>query len=136
MNSQEKCVDTKGVIRSHKERQYNNHKKKNKRTNNELQNISHKAKHRATRTPLNNGSDCRCPGRISSHYSTLVVIDPHRIDRCKSYYHTITDTTDHQYIVFIHIHLCHRPTVVPIPFHHRYRDVGRHLIIVKILIKT
>ena len=35
------------------DRQYNDHKKKNKGTNNDLQNITEKTKDRATRIPLN-----------------------------------------------------------------------------------
>ena len=47
--------DTKGVIRISKlkkDRQHNGQKKKDKRTNNNLQNITHKTKYRVTRTPL------------------------------------------------------------------------------------
>ena len=46
--------DTKGVIRSRKlkDRQYNDLKKKDKRTNNDLQNITQKNKDRITGTPL------------------------------------------------------------------------------------
>ena len=43
--------DTKGVIRickSKKDRQHNNEKKKDKRTNNYLQNITHKTKDQVT----------------------------------------------------------------------------------------
>ena len=44
----------KGIIRIHKskDRQHHGQKKKNKRTNNDLQNFTHKTKHRVTRTPL------------------------------------------------------------------------------------
>ena len=48
--------DTKGAIRiriSKKIRQHNGHKKKYKRTNNDLQNIAHETKGRTTRTLLN-----------------------------------------------------------------------------------
>ena len=50
-----KFEDTKGVsiIRKSKDRQHNGQKKKDKRTNNDLQNITHKTKDRETRTPLN-----------------------------------------------------------------------------------
>jgi hypothetical protein len=43
---QETCTDTKGVIRSHKSknRQHNGQKKRDKRTNNDLQNTSQKTK--------------------------------------------------------------------------------------------
>jgi len=46
--------DTKGVIkiRKSKNRQHNGQKKKDKRTNNDLQNTTQKTKDRATRTPL------------------------------------------------------------------------------------
>jgi uncharacterized protein (UPF0333 family) len=47
--------DTKGVIKISKlkkDRQHNGQKKKDKRTNNNLQNITHKTKYRVTRTPL------------------------------------------------------------------------------------
>jgi hypothetical protein len=48
----QKCEDTKGVIiiRKSKNRQYNDQKKKYKRTNNFLQNPTHKTKDRVTRT--------------------------------------------------------------------------------------
>ena len=51
----EDLEDTKRVIRIHKSkknRQHNGLKKKDKRTNNDLQNTTHKTKDRATRTPL------------------------------------------------------------------------------------
>ena len=54
----EELEDTKGVIRirkSKKGRQHNDQKKKDKRTNNDLQNIAHKTKDRVTRTPLKTG---------------------------------------------------------------------------------
>ena len=50
--------DTKGVIKirkSKKDRQHNSQKKKDKRTNNDLQNITHKTKDRVTRTALKTG---------------------------------------------------------------------------------
>ena len=56
-----KFDDTKGVIRSckSKERQYSDQRKKNKRTNNNLnvQNTTQKTKDRATRIPLKSGSE-------------------------------------------------------------------------------
>jgi hypothetical protein len=54
----EKSEDTKGVIRirKSKDRQHNGQKKKDKRTNNDLQNTTHKTKDRVTRTPLLNNS--------------------------------------------------------------------------------
>jgi hypothetical protein len=50
----EEFEDTKGVIRSRKskDRQYNDQKKKDKRTNNDLQNTTRKTKDRTTRTLL------------------------------------------------------------------------------------
>ena len=56
--------DTKGVIRSHtskKDRQHNGQKKKDKRTNNDLQNIHDKAKDRVTRTLLQTGMNSGVP---------------------------------------------------------------------------
>ena len=50
--------DTKGVIisrKSKKDRQYNGQRKKDKRTNNDLQNVTQETKDRATRTPLKTG---------------------------------------------------------------------------------
>jgi len=51
----EEFEDTKGVIKirkSKKVRQHTGQKKKDKRTNNDLQNITHETKDRVTRTPL------------------------------------------------------------------------------------
>ena len=42
-----------------KDRQHNGQKKKDKRTNNDLQNITHKTKDRVTRTPLKSGGELR-----------------------------------------------------------------------------
>jgi hypothetical protein len=41
-------------------------KKKNKRTNNDLQNTMQKTKDRVTRTPLKTGDEIMCSGRVSS----------------------------------------------------------------------
>ena len=60
----EEFEDTKGVIRirkSKKSRQHNGQKKKDKRTNNDLQNITQKNKERVTRTPLKQGMDSGDP---------------------------------------------------------------------------
>ena len=60
---QDNFEDGKGVIRSRKskkDRQHNNQKKKDKRTNSDLQNIAQKNKDRATGTPLKIGVDLRC----------------------------------------------------------------------------
>jgi len=49
-----KFEDTKGVIKnckSKRDRQYNGQRKKNKKTNNDLQNITQKTKDWATRSP-------------------------------------------------------------------------------------
>jgi len=60
---QGKFEDTKGVMRSRKEkeRQHNGQKTKYKMSNNDLQNITRKTKDRETRTPLKNGGELRCP---------------------------------------------------------------------------
>ena len=60
--------DTKGVIKirkSKKDRQHNGQKKKDKRTNNDLQNITHKTKDRVTRTPLKTGGWTHVLRRVS-----------------------------------------------------------------------
>jgi hypothetical protein len=44
--------------------------KKDKGTNNDLQNITHKTKNSATRTLLKSWDDLRCSGRIRSFWST------------------------------------------------------------------
>jgi hypothetical protein len=62
--------DTKRVIRIHKDRQHNGHKKKDKRTNNDLQNITHKTEVLVTRTPLRSGTELLCSGRVCSSCST------------------------------------------------------------------
>ena len=41
-------------------------RKKDKRTNNDLQNITHKTKDRETRTPLKTGGELKCCRRVSS----------------------------------------------------------------------
>jgi len=56
--------DIKGVIRIRKlkkDRQHNDQKKKDKRTNNDLQNITNKTKDRVTRTPLKPGANSGAP---------------------------------------------------------------------------
>ena len=57
-------------IRKSKDRQHNGQKKKDKRTNNDRQNITYKTKYLVTRTPLKNGGELRCSGRVSSSCST------------------------------------------------------------------
>ena len=49
-----------------KDRQPNDPKKKDKRTNNVLQNIIHKTKDPVTRTPLKTEGELRCSGRVGS----------------------------------------------------------------------
>ena len=53
---QEEFEDTKGVIRirNSKDRRHNGQKKKDKRTNNDLQNITHKTKDRKNTNPTKN----------------------------------------------------------------------------------
>ena len=65
--------DTKKVISSSKsknDRQYNGHKKKDTRTNNDLQKLTHEIKDFVTRTPAKTGDKLRFSGRISSTCST------------------------------------------------------------------
>jgi hypothetical protein len=52
------------------DRQYNFRKKKNKRTNNDIQNITQKTKDRATRTPLKTVGGFRWLGRVSNLCTT------------------------------------------------------------------
>ena len=68
----DKFEDTKGVIRSckSKNRQHSHQKKKDKRTNNDLQNTTHTTKDWATRTLLRAGYELRCSGRVNSSCST------------------------------------------------------------------
>jgi hypothetical protein len=79
--------DTKWVIRirKSKDRQHNGQKKKDKRTNNDLQNITYKTKDRVTRTLLKTEGELRCSGRVSSscsasgtHRVTLVTNSKHK----------------------------------------------------------
>jgi hypothetical protein len=60
---QEKFEDTKGIIRicKSKDRQHNGQKKKDERTNNDLQNITQKTKDRVTQTPLKHGVNSGAP---------------------------------------------------------------------------
>jgi hypothetical protein len=69
--NKEKLEDTKGVIsilKSKKDRLYNDQKKKGKRTNNDLQNITEKIKDQATRTPLKTAGELGCSGRRITHH--------------------------------------------------------------------
>ena len=45
-------------------------KKKEKRTNNDIQNIAHRTKDGVTRTPLKTRSELMCSGRVGSSGST------------------------------------------------------------------
>ena len=64
----ERFEDTKEVIRNRnlKDRQHNGQTKRNKKTNNDLQNSTQKTQARVTRTQLKTGGELRCPGRVSS----------------------------------------------------------------------
>jgi len=44
-------------IRTSKDKQHNGQKKKDKKTNNDLQNITHKTKDQVTQTPLKTGGE-------------------------------------------------------------------------------
>ena len=59
---QEEFEDTKGVKirKSKKDRQHNDQKKKDKRTNNDLQNTTQKTKDRATWIQLKTGGELMC----------------------------------------------------------------------------
>ena len=45
-------------------------RKKDKRTNNNVQNTTQKTKDQATRTPLKTGCDLSCTGRVSNSCTT------------------------------------------------------------------
>ena len=67
------CKETKGVIRrrkSKRERQCNGQKKKDKRTNNDLQIIAQKTKDQVTQTTLKTGAELMCSGRVTNFCST------------------------------------------------------------------
>ena len=66
-------ADVNRVNRSHslkKDRKYNGQKKKDKRTNNDLQNIAQKTKDRATRNTTKTRGWTECSGRANSCCST------------------------------------------------------------------
>ena len=48
-------------------------KKKDKMTNNDLQNITHKTKDQVTQTPLKTGSELGCSGRVSATHRLNLV---------------------------------------------------------------
>ena len=74
-DSYQKFADIKGLIRSRKSKQHNTlaSNKKDKRTNNDLQNKTQKTKDRATRTPLKIGGDLGCLWIVSSSSSTCEI---------------------------------------------------------------
>ena len=59
------------IRKSKKNKQHNGQKKKDKKTNNDLQNITYKTKDRVTWTLLKTGVELRCSGTVSSFCSTL-----------------------------------------------------------------
>jgi len=70
---EEEFEDIKGAIRiriSKKNRQHNRHKKKVQKDKHRSTKHTHKTKDRVKRTPLNNGGELRCSGRVSSSCST------------------------------------------------------------------
>jgi hypothetical protein len=72
----EKFEDTKGIIvsRKSKDRQHNGQKKKDKRTNHDLQNITYKTKDRVTRTPLKTEGEFRWSGRVVVHAPLVTLL--------------------------------------------------------------
>ena len=73
---QEEFEDTKGVTRirkSKKDRQHNDQKKKDKRTNTDLQNITHKTKDRVIRTALRNEEEL-CYDHNLNIFSLLLLL--------------------------------------------------------------
>jgi hypothetical protein len=67
----------KGVIRiskSKKDREHNGQKKKDKRTNNDLQNIAHKTKDRVTRTTLKNEEELCYDDNLNTFSLLLLLI--------------------------------------------------------------
>jgi len=66
VNFTEKVEKSKGEIRSRKLQKNNVQKKKDKRTNSDLQNTIQKTKDGAIRTPLRNGGELMCSGMVSS----------------------------------------------------------------------
>ena len=59
-------------------------KKKEKRTNNDLQNTTQKTTGQATRTPLKSSGEFRCSGRVSSSCSTR---DTRRVNASRREHH-------------------------------------------------
>ena len=97
VTSADEFYDTKGIIKickSKKNRQHNGQKKKDKMTNNDLQNITQKTKDWVTRTPLNTGSELMCSGRV--------------INSCKRINNDLQTTThqakDHNKV--LHVSIC------------------------------
>ena len=54
--------------KSQEDRQYNNQKKKDKMTNNDLQNITQKTYDPTTRNPLRTGCELMCSGGQTKEY--------------------------------------------------------------------
>jgi hypothetical protein len=77
---QEEFEDTKGVIRIHKskkDRQYNSQKKKDKRTNNDLQSTTQKTKDWVTRTPRKPEVNSGAPEGLAIPVSILTPVVLH-----------------------------------------------------------
>ena len=73
-------------IRKLRDRQYNGQKKKDKKTNNDLQNTILKTKDRATRTLRKTGGELRCSGMVSS---SCFICDTHRVTFNRYEHHLI-----------------------------------------------
>jgi hypothetical protein len=56
-------------------------RKKDKRTNNDLQDITHKTKDRITRTSLKTGGELRISGRVSSSFTPLSPMEERNSDK-------------------------------------------------------
>jgi hypothetical protein len=71
-----------GIRKSGNDRQHNDQKKRDKWTNNDLQNITPKTKDRVTRTLLKTEGELKCSGRVSNSCST--------IDQCYLFLNSVT----------------------------------------------
>ena len=86
-------MHTKGEIRNRKSKRvkkYNGQKKKDKKTNNDLQNTTHKTEDRTIRTSLKTGGELRRTGRVStscpiSDMRRATLVNLTRIEKAKSY---------------------------------------------------
>ena len=63
-----------GICKLKKDRHYNGQSKKDKRTNNDLQNIKPKTKDQATRTALKSADELRFPGRVNSSTRSVTLV--------------------------------------------------------------